>query len=589
MPITIDSTLVPTIAPGNLFSTLTTDDDIEIRFITSLDPVFFGVANRPLADLALRQLIIAKTLDQVEVRLGSQAIFPFLSQPQVTNGSTISDVPLNLIWTMAVSLPKKWERVRLARIKRVSGDNGGTDATAAATGVLRFVFTAQQEGSSTEVSVFQADYDISSLLTYQLVRVDIPTSMEESVVVSTGEQETIDGFITFRTLDLDDEVNLDFLDVVAPPADTTTGSNGEFTSPAIHEISDSIAGGSAVEGDFDLSAVSHGTGMLVDHATNPIPSLDSDAATWLSAFNYPFDLEANRTSTSPAGITIPQGLFQEFDVTAPAGDRPESDLTGQTYPVFIQSITRNDATADSLTFTFATFNTTDTPSIVPVEFATLTLTRDGSAGEVVSIVPNDNLKLESGSDADNFQQGFGKGHVRLSSLWDGSSTVVDDFFDSFLSILADPAEVLFGEENTRVSSYGVSRVPGTIPTVGEAQALKGSRAGEDDPSSANRYVVEADEGLTSTITLTDNGFASLSTIQNVAYIGGLVNKKVIMVIDGKTISEMNPGSAFYTNEILPRLTFLLGRAPITFDQWFDGTRVKTFIKLSSTDEGTWVG
>ena len=74
MPV-IDSDLVPCIAPGSLFSRFTSDQQINIRWLVPVDPVVWSVLNRPMADIALRQLILAKTLDS----LTPPSAFPILN------------------------------------------------------------------------------------------------------------------------------------------------------------------------------------------------------------------------------------------------------------------------------------------------------------------------------------------------------------------------------------------------------------------------------------------------------------------------------------------------------------------------------
>jgi len=59
----INPALVPTIDPGNIFSRFTTDDTLNVRWLVPGDPVLFEAINRPMADIVLRQLIIAKALD----------------------------------------------------------------------------------------------------------------------------------------------------------------------------------------------------------------------------------------------------------------------------------------------------------------------------------------------------------------------------------------------------------------------------------------------------------------------------------------------------------------------------------------------
>jgi hypothetical protein len=473
---------------------------------------------------------------------------------------------------MQVSLPQKWERVRLAKIKRISGTNGASsDSSFEFTGELRLVFTAQEQGSSVEVAVFQADVQLDSNLLYQIVRVGIPTASEETTPIDAGEASTVGGFIIFRTLDQTDSLNEAFLDAAAPPISGSVESDGDFATPAVYQISDSTPGGTDEDNDFDLLAVSHGTGMLIVSATNAIPNLDSDIQVILGTLNFPFGLDATRASTNPTGITIPKGLFIEFDITAPAGDEPTDDISGTFFPVWINRIVREDA-SETLAFYLSTFNTSDQPSIVPVEFAKITLERDFEAGTIVAIIPTNNLF--NSSDA-NWHQGFGRGHVVLSSLWGGSTSVVDDFFDSFVPIVDEPAEVLFSKTTARLASFAVSRVPKMAPTIGQSKALKGSKTGVSDPDSTNRYVVEADQGLGERVDFATN--TSLpqdrrenEDIERYGYKGSLAHRLVQLVVDSSGDSHD------YNNDILPRLKILLGRDPIFGDEWFDGVRKKFF-------------
>lgn len=573
MPI-INPALVPTIAPGSLFNEFTTDVNISIRFLTALDPVYFEALNRPMADIGLRQLILAKTVDQLNIRLGHQALYPYLIQPQIVTATSLTDVPLSLIWDMHTSLPKKWENLRLARIKRLSGsDDAVTNGTGGQdyTGKIRLMFSANELGSSIELFVMQADYRIDSTLTYQIVRVSVPTTADAPNVIDAGEAQTVDGFIMFRTLDRDDSANQTFFNAVAPSIGGSVDSSGDFVTPPAYEIADS-----AGPGPFSLTAVSHGTGMLIASAWNAIPSLDSDLQIFLSTMNYPFSLDATRFSSSPVTtIQIPQAIFREFNVVAPAGDEPTGDISGNFYPVWVNRIQRDDTSADQLTFYLATHNVTDIPSTVPVEFATLTLTRSMTAGQVVAILPLNNLFNQTGSDANNFQQGFGKGHVVLSALWGGSSSIVSDFFDSFIPIIDVPAEVIFSKVNTRVSAWAISRVPKTVPTNGQAAALKGSRDGVASPKSTNRYVVEEDQGLGDKVDFgtdarLDPARRNNPDIERFGFTGALAHRCVLLAVNSS-------GTAHdYQNDILPRLRILLGRDPRFGDFWYDGVRLKFF-------------
>lgn len=575
---TIDPTRVPTVNPGYLFSQLTSNTTYSIRWLTIVDPAYFEVLNRPIADVALRQLIIAKTLDSVNLALGHQALFPFLVSPRVVGGSGEADLPASWIYDLHVSLPAKWENVRLAKIKRVAGTNGETTDY---TGKLRLVFTASQVNTTTQTAVFQADYTIDSVLGYQVSRVSVPTSSEEAIVVQQSERETINGFVVFRTLSLSESETTDFLDAVAPPlVQTDSNSDGEFDDPAEYDIADSAAGGADVTNDYTLAGLASGTGLLLPSATNAIPAADSDTSTWLTTFNYPFDSEDGLQSTSPVGITIPTALFKEFNIVAPSSDKPTGDSTGENYPVYISRIVREDAGADTLTFYFATFNV-ESASIVPVEFATLTLNRTDTVGTILPIVPIENLWPTHAGDT-SWNQGFGTGFVMLSSEWTDSGSTITDFFDSFIAVSGDPAAAVFASSDTRIGAFGVSRVPKSVPTAGQADALLGSLADTQAPSSSNRYVVEGDQGLGTTVDFTTETSIPANkrthvAIERYGYTGALVHRVIQLVIDAQNTT------IDYDTDILPRLTILLDRAPAFGDFWWDGTRLKFF------NGSTWVG
>jgi hypothetical protein len=577
---TLNPSLVPTCVPGTVFQKFIEDTSINVRWFTPSDPVYFEVLNRVPADLALRQLILAKALDQLNLRLGHQALFPYLIQPKVIAGTSTTDVPLSMIWDMHVSLPSKWERVRLARIKRLSGHSTGTDPEH--TGSLQLVFTAQQEGSTTEVSVFQADMVIDTQLLYQIVRIEIPTAADEPNPINQGETETVDGFIIFRALDQEDPIVDAFLTAVAPPAGGTVDSGGEFETPTVYEVQDTSAGGATETTDFDLVAVSHGTGMLIVSATNAVPNQNADAQIILNALNYPFCLDATRTSSAPIAITIPVGLFREFEIIAPNNDQPMDDVTGAFFPVYINRIVRDDASADQLTFFFSTFRVSEPSSTVPLEFASMTVRREWVEGRIVEITPTANLFEVTGTEEDNWRQGFGYGHVVLSSLWTTTSSIINDFFDAFVPVIDEPPEVIYSQATARIASFGISRVPKTTPTKGQSDALRGSRAGVSDPTSDNRYVVEADQGLGDQVDFSTHPDLAADKrenddIERFGHTGSLAHRIVKLVVNASGSSHD------YEPDILPRLRILLGRDPVFGDVWYDGVRFKTF------NGDTWVG
>lgn len=572
---TITPSMVPTKAPGTLFSSLTGGDNtLNIRWLTAVDPAFYETLNRPLADLTLRQLVIAKAVDTLQLAIGKENLFPFLVQPVVGSGTTIEGIPPKWIWDMHASMPKKWENFRLAKIKRISGDN----STSGYSGSLRLIFTANVENSSIEVAIFYADYKIDSALTYQLLRLGIVNSLEEGTPIDPGESETVTGFLIFRTLDVLDQAITDFYNLVAPPLDTTdANSDGYYDSPAIYEIIDTIAGGTAVTDDFGTSALSHGTGLLTDSAWNAIPQLDSDIQSWIVSFNYPFDSLANRNSVD--NITIPAGIFREFDITVPAGDNPTGDSSGTFYPCWITRIERIGTGSNQLRFYFSTYNITDaeiggSPSTTAIEFASLDLLRTYSEGEIVEITPITNLKLVSGTESTEFEQHFGRGHVVLSSLWNGTTSEIGDFFDEFDLIIVSPPDTEFSQSATRISSFGISRVPKYTPTIGQSRALAGSTARLTvaiNPGDDNRYVTEQDQGVGNQIDLEAvSGISPNTSIDRYGFTGALTHRIVKLVISANSLGD-SPST--YTNDILPRLRVLLGRDPKFGDYWYNGTRI----------------
>jgi hypothetical protein len=567
---TINPSLVPTVAPGNLFQELTTDSTLNVRWITPTDPVYYEAMNRPLADIVLRQLILAKTLDMLSVSIGHEAIFPFLIQAKVINSTTYAQLPNGWIWDLHMSTPSKWQDFRLAKIKRLDGTNSGT--TGVYTGTLRLIFTATQISSTIETALFVADYTIDSTLTYQRARLVVCTSAEEAVSIDTGEAETVKGFITFRTLPQDDATVQAFYDLVAPTVGLVT----------VYQIANTGAAPTEIDSYSD-AVVNHGTGMLVDSCNNAIPSLESDASSWLNAFNYPFDADASRASTGTFSVTIPSSIFREFNIVAPAGDEPTGDTSGTYFPVWISRIQPIGTSNNQLRFYFATHNVTRlSPSPDPVEFARLDLLRTMVTGDIIAIEPISDLLLHTGTDDELYYQDFGRGHVVLSSEWGATSTTIDDFFDAFASLLSTQY-ASFLQTATRISSFGVSRVPKFTPTDGQCRAMAGTTSSLTvpiPPSEDNRFVTELDQGLGNTIDLNaQTGIVAVDGISRYGNTGGLVRRTVQLCIDYTKLPDDTDttANAFYEEYVLPRLIILLGRSPLWGDEWYNGT---TFLRYN---------
>lgn len=571
----IDPALIPTIPPGQIFERFTEDSTLNVRWIEAGDPVFFEAVNRPMADITLRQLIIAKALDSINLKFGHLSLFPFLITCKVVVGSTEIEIPTSWIWDMHVSLPAKWEFIRLARIKRISGHNEDTSGTI--TGKLRLVFSAQAVGSLTEVYMFHVDYQIDNFFSYQYLRIVPETTLDDTPAIDPGEATTEDGFIILRTLPMTNATYKDFVQHLAPPDNPVDSNNdGIFDSPAVYEIANTPPGGITNPDDFLASSLSHGTGVVVASAFNAMPATDSDISSFLKATNYPFRVGANRTSIH--GITIPAAFFREFDMVMPAADEATGDTSMQNSPVWISSIERMDTLANTLKFTFSTYTITSAVSPQVVEFATLTLLRSYTAGRVVNIIPTVNLLAGGGTSEALYRQMFGAGHVVLSSLWGATTGEITAFFDSFLALVDLPARTTYGKDTTIIQALALSRSSRYIPNKGQYEALAGStarRATPQIPSDSNRFVNELDEGLGDPVDFrTLPGFPDAlrenADIDAVGYKATRIHKAVKLCVDA------NGTAHNYDTDILPRLRCLLGRDPILFDLWFDGTLLKFY-------------
>jgi hypothetical protein len=534
----VDPNLVPAVNPGSVFFTLTTNATLSVRWVEARDPHYFDTYNRPMADLLLRQLIIAKSLDQVGDVWGCSA--------------TCSNPGLRLIQVLR---------------------NGTNDSTTSEfTGTMRLVFGGVRDGGSELTAVYYADYTIDSSLSFQIVPVIDATESKTlySPVVDATEHELTTGYLVFRTLD--HVVENTFFSSVAPAV-----TSNEWV---VYEVTDTPAGGATVDGDFSFASVEHGTGVLVPSAYNLIPPVGVDEAAVLGAVNYPWRVGTNLTSinsTTGNNVTILSGLFGQFMIQAPYGDR-DCQTNEDNFPVICTRIRRLDEQANNLQFFFSTYNAiVGSTSSQLIDFATLTLNRNGSRGDLIEIVPQNNLLNNSDPEWQNFHQEFGSGFVILSGLWD-SNVVIDDFFNSFLDILDEPADRNF---EAVLNEFAVHRTPRTVQTVGQALAAQGSTARRHipiHPSDSNRNVMEADQGEGDTIDFLQEGFDENPDICNTGQTGSLAHRIVTL-----KINSSNDTNFTYEDDILPRLKRLLGRDPIFGDEWYDGTVFKKF------NGETWLG
>ena len=202
-----------------------------------------------------------------------------------------------------------------------------------------------------------------------------------------------------------------------------------------------------------------------------------------------------------------------------------------------------------------------------------------SADRIVQIVPIGNLKNYFGPDESLFNQHFGRGHVKLSNVWDGTSPQISDFFAD-MAALGAIDEATFTRTSTRIGALGLDRSPKYTPTIGENQALVGStgpgrRNTPFNPNDDNRYVTEKDEGLGEQVDLENvTSIGPNAAIERFGYIGTRIHKAVFLCIDQGLVD--NTSTDFYDLEVLPRLRELLGRDPIFMDWWYDGNRLLFF-------------
>ena len=252
--------IIPYISPTRLFSRLVSDASLAIRWITGRDANWFETYNRLVSDVALRQLIIAKSVDRLGQCLSNRLIFPFIMQP-ILESSII--VPANVINDMHVTVPDNSSNLRLAYIIRLSGNNpakwcGPTGSSIGEySGVLRFVFTLNLDEYSEDFQVFYADYVIDSAYKQQRVKINksydtIYGSLSNPSSIESTFADRICGQITFNTLDVTDPEVRSFYDAVFP----ITGSVG------IYPIAN------AMPIDFGYAATTFNSGILTDSAYN---------------------------------------------------------------------------------------------------------------------------------------------------------------------------------------------------------------------------------------------------------------------------------------------------------------------------------
>lgn len=562
----INYNIIPTKIPGTIFTSLSGgDQSLLVRYFHALEPVHYSILNRPLKDLEVRQMVIAKAIDVLHTSMSSRTYYPFLVQPIIVSETTNTDLPTEIIWDMHISHPDGWRNFRLAKILRMSGTNENSTEFDSYTGVLRFVFSASKTTSDTEYAILYSDYVIDSELSFQLSEFK-PVLTDSLSTLEVSEINQFSGRITFFTLDFTNNTHGDLFNVLLPPTDSGTNGNDMFSAPSTYEIADSLPGSTNITGDFELESISHGTGILTDGALNSIPSQIVSNENILSSLAYPFGVEANLTSVD--GIMIPNGLFSEFVINAPDNEQPTGDSTDLYNTVWLSRIKRVDDR--NIELYFSTYN----PSGQDVEFAFLQLSSTDTSNTILPIIPTNNILGQFGPNSSEFIQGFGKGHVKLSSKWDGPVESITDLFNSMFS-LGFVVNTVFVVSSTRISPFGLNRSSKNTPTDGQRAALIGSvglnrRNVPLNPNNNNRYVTELDEGLGEQIDLNQrDGILPNAAIERFGSVGTRVHKLIYLGIDHDLVTD---DDNFYNSHVLPRLVILLGREPVFGDEWYDGRR-----------------
>lgn len=558
----INPNTIPNVVPGQLLSTLTTDDDLSVRYHYIGEPIHYGILNRPLTDLEYRNLILARSIDQLQAAYGSTVNYPFLNTPYITNGVSNIKIPTGLLWDVALSIPESWSNVRLFGVQRISGENAGTGEY---TGTIRLLLSAAPVGTDTEHIIRSYDLDLETILSYTITSGEEVTASNAGTVLPALDRSKFFGYVVLTSPDYTSQEWIDFLEFVMPPNDTTTNSSGEYVNPALYEVVDSEAGSTNGTNDFDDDVISHGTGILAQSTISYIPGRTILSEAVFAAVNYPFGLNASRTNVD--NVEIPLGIFSELSIIAPDNDGGSTD-----YPVWVSRI-RKLAT-NSIEMIFSTYPIVGTNQ-PPVEFSKITLDSTMTTDTMVKMVPTNNLY---GTTDENFNQNFGLGHVILGDMWSSGDNRKTSFFNKTNALTGTDPITNFTMPQTRLSAFAVSRTPSYTPTLGQAGAMRGSSARKQapqHPSINNRYVTENDYGIRSQIDL--NAVPNIPThvaIERYGYIGGSAPRTFSLCIDRSLVSD--DFEDYYTVHILPRMRAILGSDPEFGDVWYDGTRFWRF-------------
>lgn len=261
---------VPDISPATLYDTLTSDPTFAVRWAGPRDPVYYHSINRPVADVALRQLMIAKALSRVNICLAKDALYPFVVQPKLSDDTS---VPVGWVWDTHGIIPYEYHNLRLAYIIRLSGTNpvdwcapGTTppesDSEYIYDGLIRCVFCANRDGYLQDFQMFYVDYDITGSTIYQRSRFNtnygiLYGTLSNPQLIDVHINQFIQGQITFKLLDQSDADVRIFFDTI--PVGT-------------YNLKDSSTD------SYNPRPLTFGSGLLTDSAYNLFRDVsDSDA------------------------------------------------------------------------------------------------------------------------------------------------------------------------------------------------------------------------------------------------------------------------------------------------------------------------
>lgn len=204
----INPALIPSITGKNLFQALTEQEQINIRWMTNEDKVYFNHINRPMADLAVRQLIIAKSIVEFSLDVAAAGRFPFLLNPVIVDGASEVDVPDGLVNDFNIIHSLDASNMRLGRIDLLSSDMDGDDFA----GKLRLIFVVTQDDE--DKGLGYVEYDAASTLSFQRATFNVITDGSLGFEPLGINPSSVTARVVLKTLDASDINIEEFYDFI---------------------------------------------------------------------------------------------------------------------------------------------------------------------------------------------------------------------------------------------------------------------------------------------------------------------------------------------------------------------------------------